>query len=221
VGEYIYRKAVTQDWISLFYLMNVVLFALLFSLDSNRIKAVLKFYASDLYISKYQTEKNTKFLSVFNLICFVFIVNTLCLLAISASRYSNQIINYAFEYVYFFIGLSLFLSLRFFLIQFFMKQLNILKKVKLLFFKNFTHHFQFTFVLFFFLLIGFYSLQSSTLFFVFFFFLFGLWSYYQFRILFTFFRSNPRAVFHLILYLCTLKLIPWYWFYYLMIEPRL
>ena len=221
MGEFIYRETVTQNWMSLVYLLNFLLFTFLYYLDPVRLKSILKIYATDFYISKYQTEKNTKFLTLFNGICFVIIANTLCLFAASVSRYYKQLIVYAFEYVYLFLGLFIFLFIRYFLIQFLLKQLNIFKKVKLLFFKSFTHHFQFALVLFFFLFIGFYSLPNPYLFFIFFFFLFVLWSYFQIRILFPLFQSNPRVIFYLILYLCTLKIIPWYWFYFLVIESRL
>jgi hypothetical protein len=43
----------------------------------------------------------------------------------------------------------------------------------------------------------------------------------QTSILFSFIKSYPRDLFYLIFYLCAVKIAPWFWFYYMIIQPRL
>ena len=151
--------------------------------------------------------------SVYQKLCNLFLKNDYI--------YDSQSIEFAFEYLYLFIALLIFLSLRFFFFQLLVSEINFLKNLKSQFFKSFTHHFQFALYFLVFLFINFYTTLPKKFFLGFTFFVFGFWIFYQSRILFLFFKSYPKEFIYIILYLCTLKLIPWYWFYIYALEPRL
>ncbi len=221
MGELIYRSNINQDWIGLVFFSNLFLVSALFKLDPVRFKRSIMLFKTDIYISKYSTEKNLKFLNLFNLISFFIIINTICLFLFSFTKYEFTSIEFAFEYLYLFIALLIFLSFRYFFFQLLVNQINFLRNLKALFFKSFTHHFQFALYFLVFLYINFYTSLPKKFFLGFSFFVFGLWVFYQSRILFLFFKSSPKEFIYIILYLCTLKLIPWYWFYIYALEPRL
>ncbi len=221
MGEWIFRNSTNQDWISLVFFVNLILVFALFQFDPTRTKRLLKFYASDIYVSKYNNDKNLNFLSPFNLLSFLILINTLCLFFLSLSKFNFNSIQFSFEYYYLFLMLLVFISIRYLLVWFTMKQMGLLRALKPLLFKSFSHHIQFALTLFLFLLVSYFSPISLELFLGIFILVGGGWCFYQFRILFSLFHSRPKDVLYIILYLCTLKLIPWYWFYIFTIEPRL
>ena len=221
MGEWIYRNGADQDWISLIFFANLLFVIGMINLDPARVKRLLKFYASDIYMSKHSNEKNLNFLSPFNLLSLLVLLNTLCLFLLSLSKFELPIIEFAFEYYYLFFVCLLFIGIRYVLVWFTMKQMGLERTLKPWLFKSFTHHTQFAVFLFLFLLLSYYTTISKPFFLGVFVVVVGLWFLYQSRNLFTLFRSRPQDVLYIILYLCTLKLIPWYWFYIFAIEPRL
>ena len=219
--ELIYRTNVNQDWINLIFLTNLLLLVALFYLDSTRLNRLIRFYDTNIYVSKHITEKNLNYLSPFNFICFIIILNTFCLFFLVFSSSKNQYVEFAFEYYYLFFALMLFFILRFLFVQFLFKQLDLLKKMKPLFFKSFTHHTQFALFFLGFLFFSYYAKPPDIVLISFSVLIVSLWFFYQSRIIISLFRSRPRDVIYIILYLCSLKIIPWYWFYFFTIESRL
>lgn len=219
--DLIYRTSTNQDWINLIFLANLLLPAALFYLDSTRLMQLIRFYDTHIYISKHITEKNLNYLSPFNFICFVIILNTFCLFLLVFSGSENPYVEFAFEYYYLFFALMLFFILRFLFVQFLLKQLDLLNKMKPLFFKSFTHHTQFSLFFLGFLFFSHYAKPPSYIIISFSVLIVSLWFFYQSRIIISLFRSSPRDVIYIILYLCSLKIIPWYWFYFFTIESRL
>lgn len=221
MGEWIYRNSADQDWISLIFFINFLFVFGMINLDPTRVKRLLRFYASDIYVSKHVNEKNLNFLSPFNLLSVFVVLNTLCLFFLSLSKFELPIIEFAFEYYYLFFVCLVFIGIRYVFVWFTMKQMGVLRNLKPLLFKSFSHHTQFALFLFLFIFLSYYTTISKLVFLSVFSLLAVLWFLYQFRILFSLFRRQPQDVLYIILYLCTLKLIPWYWFYIVTIEPRL
>ena len=221
MGELIYRNNNFQDWISLIFLLNLIFIFSMFLLDPIRLKRLIRFYATDLYVSKHVSEKNLNYLSPFNLLSFLIILNTLCLLFVFISNYFKGFIEFAFEFYYLLINLFIFFCVRFYLVKFILKQLRISRDLNLFFFKSFTYNVQFAIVLLVFLFINFYSSNLKSQFIGILVFPLGLWFIFQSRIIISLFNSKPRDVLYIILYLCTLKIIPWYWFYFFAIESKL
>ena len=220
MGELVYRSNVHQDWVSLIFLINLLLVSALYYLDPVRLRRLIRFYATTLYISKHSSEKNLNFLSPFNLVSFLIVINSLCLFFLSFSSQINKPIVFAFEYYYLLVGLFIFLSLRFFFIKFIVGQLRLLRALKLSYFRSFTHHVQFALLFLIILFIDFYANLPTSISIVIFLFLGSLWFIYQARIIISIFNSRPRDVVYIFIYLCTLKTIPWYWFYKLLIESE-
>jgi hypothetical protein len=94
-------------------------------------------------------------------------------------------------------------------------------ELKSLFFKSFTHHVQFALILFIVLFLNFYSSLSNITFIWVTAFIGLMWFFYQSRVIVSVFRYKPRELIYIILYLCTLKIIPWYWLYFFVIELML
>lgn len=221
MGELILKNNIQKDWVSLIFFMNLLFISWMFFLDPHRLRGLIKFYATDFYMSKFISEKKLNYLSPFNLLSFFIIVSAVCLYTFSLSNFLNKLIKFSFEYYYLMISLFVFLSLRFFLIQSILNHIESIKKSKLLNFKSFTHHVQFSIILIIFLFFNTYNSYSKNIFMSISGCLGVCWFYYQIKILISLFRPNPKEFLHIILYLCTLKIIPWYWFYVFIIDQKL
>ena len=160
-------------------------------------------------------------ISAYNILCFIITISTLCLFLILLLEYNYKTLLFAFEYYYLFSSLILMLSSRYIFIQFLINQLKINHNYRIGILKNFINNFRFAlFYLIFLLIVNYVEIQNKQ------FLLFTLcyliiWIFYQFRILILLFKSNPQQILYIIIYLCTLRLLPWYWFYILILEPWL
>ena len=221
MGDLIYRSNINQDWISLIFLINLILIFSLFYIDPFRLKRLVQFYSTDMYLSKHISEKNLNYLSFFNLICFLIILSTIGLTFIVASKFGNYQIKYAFEFYYIIISFLLFFTFRFFIVQSIMIKLNLLTNLRLLYFRVFTHNIQFALLYLIFLFFCNYTSIGIIIYLLFSIFLVILWFFYQTRVVLSFFQTRPTDVLYIILYLCTFKIIPWYWFYLFSIKPIL
>ena len=57
MGELILRNNTQQEWVSIIFFLNLLIVSSIFFLNPNRVKRMIKFYATDFYISKYTSEK--------------------------------------------------------------------------------------------------------------------------------------------------------------------
>ena len=219
--ELIYRNNLNQDWISLTFFINLVILTVIFKINPSRFSNSISIYSSDLYIKRYFNEKNFNLISLYNVLCFVIIISTLCLLIILFLEYNYKTILFAFEYYYLFILLLVALSIRYIFIQFLINQLNLNYIFKIGILKSFINNFRFAlFYLIFLLVVNYVGIQTIQ-FLIITLCYFIIWNIYQFRILIFLFRSNPQQILYIIIYLCTLKVIPWYWFYVIILGPWL
>jgi hypothetical protein len=182
---------------------------------------MIKFYATDFYISKYTSERNLNYLSVYNLLSFLLIINTLCLLIFSFFNYSSKVAKFDTKYYYLIIVLFIFFGIRFLLLKIVAGLIGETMELKSLFFKSFTHHVQFSLILFIVLFLNFYSSFSNITFIWVTSFIGLMWFFYQSSVIVSVFRSKPRELIYIILYLCTSKIIPWYWLYFFVVELKL
>ena len=136
-------------------------------------------------------------------------------------RIHYKTLLFAFEYYYLFSLFLLVLSVRYILIQFLVNRLNINVDFKNSILKSFINNFRFALFYLIFLLIVNYVGAQYKQFLIFSFCYLIIWIFYQFRVLILLFQSNPQQILYLIIYLCTLKVIPWYWFYMIALKPWL
>ena len=221
MGEWINRPDLEADWMSLFFLLNLVIILILYKLDPNRLKSLVNFFRPRVYFGKYSHERELNYLSYFNICSLFVIISALALTCFSLSGYSSTPLRYSFEFYYLLLGLFLFLFSRYFLIQFVSYQFDFQKAVKFSMYKNFSLATQISIFLLGLIFLWNYStlpliLIESVLFLVAF-----LWFVNQFNIFFSFFKSRPEDLLYIFLYLCTLKLAPWIWVYILFVEAKL
>lgn len=221
MGELILRNNTQQEWVSIIFFLNLLIVSSIFFLNPNRVKRMIKFYATDFYISKYTSERNLNYLSVYNLLSFLLILNTLCLFIFSFFNYSSKVAKFDTRYYYLIIVLFIFFGIRFLLLKIIAGLIGEIMELKSLFFKSFTHHVQFSLILFIVLFLNFYSSFSNITFIWVTSFIGLMWFFYQSSVIVSVFRSKPRELIYIILYLCTLKIIPWYWLYFFVIELML
>ena len=79
MGELIFKSNLSQDWISFALICNIVFIYLLINLNSVRTSRLLNFLKTDFYLSKYNSERETQYLNLYNIIGALFIINTVCL----------------------------------------------------------------------------------------------------------------------------------------------
>ena len=221
MGELILRNNTQQDWVSIIFFLNLLIVSSIFFLNPNRVIRMIKFYATDFYISKYTSERNLNYLSAYNLLSFLLILNTLCLFIFSFFNYSSKVAKFDTRYYYLIIVLFIYFGIRFLLLKILAGLIGEIMELKSLFFKSFTHHVQFSLILYIILFFNFYSSLSNITFIWVTSFIGLMWFFYQSRVIVSVFRSKPRELIYIILYLCTLKIIPWYWLYFFVIGFKL
>ena len=79
MGELIFKSNLSQDWISFALISNIVFIYLLINLNPVRTSRLLNFLKIDFYLSKYNSERETQYLNLYNIIGTLFIINTACL----------------------------------------------------------------------------------------------------------------------------------------------
>ena len=221
MGELINRPSINQDWISLIFFCNlIIIFGLHYS-DTNRFRDLMKFYSSNIYFSKYISDRNLTFKGSFNILSSFLVFYTLSNLLMWGIKQVSDSIFYPFEFYYVLFCVVLFGLFRFIIVQFVMKQINQVNKINIYHFKSFTHATQFSILFIFILFFNNYSGISSKITLGVIASLSLLWLTLQTSILFSFIKSYPRDLFYLIFYLCAVKIAPWFWFYYMIIQPRL
>ena len=106
MDDWIYKPDLQSDWMSLIFLLNLLIILILYKLDQNRLKSLINIFKLRIYFGKYSNEKELNYFSYFNLCCFILIVSTLTLTYFSFSTYSLVPLYYSFEYYYLLLGLS-------------------------------------------------------------------------------------------------------------------
>lgn len=222
MGELIYKTNVHQDWISIFFFINLFLIVVLHYINPSRFIDIIKVFSSRVYFGKYAKDHNFRYSEPFNIVCFLFVTNTLAFFLLSLNNYIFLHVVYAFKFYYLLGALFTMISIRFVFIQFIITKLELTNKTNVFQFKSFTHNTQAAFFLQFILFINYYTKEIYiALILVIFFAIVALWSFYQLKILFSFIKPQLGNLFYLIFYICTIKIAPWIWLYFLFIEPRL
>ena len=221
MGEWIYRTSAEQDWISLFYFINLVFIVGLHFSEPNRFWDLLKSFSSTIYISKYNTDQNLRFRGFFNLFSGLLILSNLGLLLKLGIEEISKNTLYAFEFYYILSGIVFTVVIRFIGVQFILRQIDKLNKIKIYPFRAFIQNTRFSLLLFLLFFIKHYTSISIEVTLGLLILLFLLWLFIQVRILFSFIIINPKQIFYLIFYLCMIKIAPWFWLYFFIIETRL
>ena len=219
--ELIYRNNLNQDWISFIFFINLIILSVIFKINPPRLRSIILFHSTDILIKRFSNEKKFNMISAYNILCFITIISTLCLFIILLFEYNYKTLLFSFEYYYLFSLLILIFSSRYIFIQFLINQLKINHNYRIGILKNFINNFRFALFYLIFLLIVNYVEIPNRQFLLFTLYYLIIWIFYQFRILILLFKSNPQQILYIIIYLCTLRLLPWYWFYVLILEPWL
>jgi len=222
MGELIYNTNIHQDWISLIFLFNLILFVMLNYINHERFLDILRIFSSSLYIGKYANDHNYNYLERFNFVSFLFIVNTVGLFLLRIHNYIFNPIDNAIEFYYYLATIFSIIIIRFFINQFILRYLKLINIINIFLFKSFTNNTRTAFFLLILLFIDRYTIdaffsQLLTLLIV----ILGLWLFNQLKIIFSFIKSQPSNLFYLIFYLCNIKIAPWMWLYILFLETRL
>ena len=218
MGDWIYRLEPKSDWISLVFLLNLVVILILYKLDPSRLKSLINIFKPRFYFGKYSHEKEVDSFTYFNLFSFFIIVSTISLSYFPLSTYSFIKLEYSFEYLL--LGINFILFFRHLLIQLISSQLGFQKIIKLISYKSFSFATQTSFFLIGLFFLWYYStlphilIECSLV-------LMGLYFFLnQFNMYFSFFKLNPEDLVYIIIYLCTFKLAPWIWIYILFVETK-
>ena len=222
MGELIYNTNIHQDWISLIFLFNLILFVMLNYINHERFLDILRIFSSSLYIGKHANDHNYNYLERFNFVSFLFIVNTVGLFLLRINNYIFNPIDNAIEFYYYLATIFSIIIIRFFINQFILRYLKLINIINIFLFKSFTNNTRTAFFLLILLFIDRYTIdaffsQLLTLLIV----ILGLWLFNQLKIIFSFIKSQPSNLFYLIFYLCNIKIAPWMWLYILFLETRL
>ena len=219
--DWILKPDLRADWISLVFFINILFILLMYRLDSRRFLGLLNLFKMHQYFGKYAHEKELNYLSYFNILSLFLIASSLGMAYFSISEYLPHTFHFGFEFLLLLMGLIILFPIRFYTIQFIAKQLGFLAPLTPLLYKNFTYATQLAIYLTAVLIFKNYSIFPIIFFNFLIIFLFLLWVYQQFRIIFPFLKTHLRDGFYIILYLCTFKIAPWFWIYFLCIETQM
>jgi hypothetical protein len=222
MGELIYNTNIHQDWISLIFLFNLILFVMLNYTNHDRFVDILRIFSSSLYIGKYANDHNYNYLERFNFVSFLFIANTMGLFLLCVNNYIFIPIIDGIEFYYYLVVLFSIISIRFFISQFILRSLKLINIINIFLFKSFTNNTQTAFFLFILLFIIHYT-KDTYLFhlLILLIIILGFWLFNQLKIILSFIKSQPGNLFYLIFYLCNIKIAPWIWLYILFLQTRL
>ena len=143
MGEWIYRQSIQEDWITIIYFFNLLIISSMSFVNGARIYTLIKINKPTIYNSEFTNDKDLNYLSPFNILSFLIILNSTGQLYLWFLKINQTPLNYAFEYYYFIFYLSIILIIRFLLIRFVSENLGLIKTLKGYYFKNFTHNTQF------------------------------------------------------------------------------
>ena len=220
MGELVYKLNLNQDWINFASISNIFFAFLLIKINRTRTFRLLNFLKTDIYLSKHNSERETQYLNPYNIVGTLIISNTVCLsLVFFSQKIKNQKIHF-FDFCSLLLLMILFLITRYFVATLLTRRSNIWKKIKPLFFKVFTLNLQYACVSFLIVFVGFNYNIPSLLFFIIINIISFFWFLSQSRVFFSIFKFEAKEVIYFILYLCTFKIFPWYWFYTIVLEPR-
>ena len=222
MGELIYNTNIHQDWISLIFFLNLILFVILNYINHERFVDILRIFSSSLYMGKYANDLNYNYLERFNFVSFLLIANTMGLFLLSINNHIfNPIVN-GIEFYYYLAVFFSVITFRFFINQLILRYLKLINIINIFLFKSFTNNTRTAFFLLILLFIDHYTKNTYFLqLLVPLIIILGLWLFNQLKIIFSFIKSQPSNLFYLIFYLCNIKIAPWMWLYILFLETRL
>ena len=222
MGELIYNTNIHQDWISLVFFLNLILFVLLNYINHERLMDILRIFSSSLYIGKYAKDHNYNYLERFNFVCVLFIINTMGLFFLDINNYIFYPIVNGIQFYYYLVIFFSIISIRFFINQFILKHLELINTTNIFLFKSFTNNTRTAFFLLILLFINhytkdaYYSQLLAPLITI-----LGIGLFNTLKNIFSFIKSQPSNLFYLIFYICNIKIAPLMWFYLFFLETRL
>ena len=204
----------TQDWISIIFLLFFLLIALLRNQDKKRFDMLILFFSSEKYFRIYGKEKKTNYLNPFDLslIFIVLIVKSLLFFFVF-----DKILKYPSSYKTFqniFLILMTIISIRHYFFKYVFIYLNLYDVYSETVFKSISSYFRISILSSSLLLLYQYTfLANSTFLFTCLLLVIVLTLYTHLKIYLKIVNHTPSNIFYIILYLCAFKITPWLWLY--------
>ena len=195
-----------QDWISIFFLLSLLIIGFLKNIDKKKFGILVYSINSEKYFSSYAKEKQTNYLNPFNLLKMIFILNIISFLLTSII---DELISFEkFRTVYLII-LIIIIS-RYFILKYISRFLNLANLFEQLVFKSFSSYFRISLLAYPLLLIYNYTFPTNFnfLFFLSFIIASGIFIGHL-RIYYKIADNKSSSFFYIILYLCAFKITPW------------
>ena len=215
-----YRFDTVEDWISLVFLFNFILFVIL----NNRYKNSSRGFIYGLISGRKQlllkNDSKKSAYRLFEIGAFITITSSLYLLFYFLLISFKNVALSAADRIYVFIIILIILIARYLIVSLIAMLLDKSEEIKILIFKIYSNTYLISIVILAFLSIYYFTLPSELILYGFSFFVLVLWISTQMYKYYQFLKNNIKDVLYLIFYLCTLKVAPWLWVYKL-VETRL
>jgi len=195
-----------QDWISIFFLLSLLIIGFLKNIDKKKFGILVYSINSEKYFSSYAKEKQINYLNPFNLLKMIFILNIISFLLTSII---DELISFEkFRTVYLII--MIIIISRYFILKYISRFLNLANLFEQLVFKSFSSYFRISLLAFPLLLIYNYTFPTNFnfLFFLSFIIASGIFIGHL-RIYYKIAYNKSSSFFYIILYLCAFKITPW------------
>lgn len=195
-----------QDWISIFFLLSLLILGVLKIIDKKKFGLLVYSINSEKYYSVYAKEKKTNYFNLFYIIkiLFVIIIKSILLTFII----DELIFFQTFKTV--FLIIILIIVLRYFFLKYVFKFINLENLFEQVVFKSISSYFKISLLTFPLLLLYIYTFSKNLTFL--FFFSFLIVSAIFFKHLIIYFKisdNKASSFFYIILYLCAFKITPW------------
>ena len=195
-----------KDWISIFFLLSLLILSFLKKIDKKKFELLVYSVASEKYFSVYGKEKKINYFDLFNVLKIIFVI---IIKSILLTFIIDDLISFETFKTVSLIILIIIVS-RYFFLKYVFRFLNLGNLFDQLIFKSISSYFRVSLFTFPLLLIYRYTLPSSIVF------LFLLSFLIAFIIFFTHLiiyykiaHDRTSSFFYIILYICAFKVTPW------------
>ena len=195
-----------KDWVSIFFLLSLLILAFLKNIDKKKFGLLIYSVNSEKYFSIYAKEKKINYFDLFNILKIIFII---IIKSILLTFIIDELISFQTFKTVFLIILIIIVS-RYLFLKYVFRFLNLENLFDQLIFKSISSYFKMSLFTFPLLLIYRYTLPTSIIFLFLLSFLVAFIIFFMHLIIY-YKIANDRtsSFFYIILYLCAFKITPW------------
>ena len=195
-----------KDWISIFFLLSLLILAFLKNIDKKKFELLVYSVTSEKYFSIYAKEKKTNYFDFFNILKIIFII---IIKSIFLTFIIDKLISFETFKTVFLIVLIIIVS-RYLFLKYAFRFLNLENLFEQLIFKSISSYFRISLFTFPLLLIYRYTFPNNITFLFLASFLIAFVIFFMHLILYYKIAHNrTSSFFYIILYLCAFKITPW------------